>query len=112
MIQDAIKVSKDITLKGDSKARRTTLLLTGIWTTNGLKTPSVLLPWSPLREAINDASAVDLTQMAMQWVLGRLASAMLALETKADELFKKKHPLRCPQYLSKGKVVRFIANCS
>jgi hypothetical protein len=112
MIQEAIKVSKDLALKGDSKARRTILLLTGVWTTDDSKKPSFLLPWSPLREAITDASAVDLTQTAKQWVLDRLASAILALDIKADELFKKKHPLRCSQYLLKGKIVRLIAHCS
>lgn len=112
MIQEAIKVSKDLALKGDSKARRTTLLLTGVWTTDESKKPSFLLPWSPLREAITDASAVDLTQTAKQWVLDRLACATLALDIKADELIKKKHPLRCSQYLLKGKIVRLIAHCS
>lgn len=112
MIQEAIKVSKDLALKGDSKARRTILLLTGVWTTNDPKKPSILLPWSPLHKTIVDASAVDVTQIAKQWVLNRLASAILALDMKADELFKKKHPLRCSQYLLKGKVVRLIAHCS
>jgi len=63
MIQEAVKFSKDLAIKGDSKARRTIFLLTSVWTTGDSKMPSVLLPWSPLRKAITDASAVDVTQM-------------------------------------------------
>lgn len=108
IIQEAIKFSKDLAIKGDSKARRTIFLLTGVWTTDDSKMPSVLLPRSPFRKAITDASAVDVTQVAKRWLLNRLAIAILALDIKVDELFKKKYPLRCLQYFVKRRVMKLV----
>lgn len=105
LIEEAINFSKDIILRDDSEAKRTVFLITGVLLTKDPEKPFVLLPWSPLSETITDASAVDLAQMATQWVLNRLASAVLLLDSKSWDLFKQKYPRRCLQYLSKGDVV-------
>ena len=79
---------------------------------NDSKRPPFLLTWSPLRTAIADASAVDVRQIAEQWVLDRFASTILALDIKLRELFKKKHPIRCWKYELKGKVLRLVIRFS
>lgn len=112
LVREATKFSKELATKEDSEANRTVLLLAGVWVTNDLKKPFVLLPWSPLRETAADARAVDLAQMAKQWVLNRFASAILLLDTSAREFFKQEYPLRCVKYLVKGDAVRLVTSSS
>ena len=84
----------------------------GVWTINDSKSPPFLLGWSPLRTAVPDAGTVDLMQIAKQWILDRLASTILALDTKLRELFAKKHPARCWQYHLKGINLRLVIHCN
>lgn len=93
---------KDIVIRNDSQAKKIVLLLTGVWQTHDLEKPFVLLPWSPLNETITDVSAADLAQIATQWVLDRLASTVLVLDSKSWELFKHKYPQPCSQFVLKG----------
>lgn len=102
LIEDAVEFMKDIVIRNDSQAKKIVLLLTGVWPTHDLEKPLVLLPWSPMKETITDISAVDLAQIALQWVLDRLASTVLLLDSKSWELFKQKYPQPCSQYLLKG----------
>lgn len=104
LIEEAISFGKDVVLRDDNQAKKIVMLLTGVWPTNDLEKPFVVLPWSPLNEKITEVSAVDLTQTATQWVLNGLASTVLSLESVSWDLFKQKHPRRCFQYLSKGKL--------
>lgn len=107
--EEAVKFMKDVIIGNDSQAQKIVLLLTGVWPTSDLEKPYVLLPWSPLYETITDVSAADLAQIATQWVLDRLASNVLSLDSISWELFKQKYPLPCLQYLLKGDF--FLAGC-
>ena len=106
LLEDAVKFMKDVVIRNDSQAKKILLLLTGVWPTHDLAKPLVLLPWSPLNETITDVSAIDLAQTATQWVLDRLASTVLLLDSKSWELFKHKYPQPCSQYLLKGVFAR------
>ena len=105
LTEEAIKFIKDAILRDDSQAKRIMLLLTGVWPTKNLEKPYVLLPWSPLFETINDISAVNLTQIATQWILDGLASTIIFLDSISWTLLKQKYRQPCPQYLLKGNVV-------
>ena len=102
MIQQAIKILRDLALKDDRLAWSTTLLLLGLWENNNPQEPYVLLPWSPLRQTLSRSHTVDFPRMAKQWVLDQMASAILALDIKARNLWRLKWPVRCVQFLVKG----------
>ena len=118
LIEEATKFSKDVVLREGSQAKRTMLLLTGVWPTNGLEKPYVLLPWSPLHATVREAGAVNLPQTATQWVLDKVASTVLLLDSVSWELYKQKYPPACLQYLLKGDYIwlstyfsRFLLFC-
>lgn len=89
---------------------KTLLLLTGIWITNDSRVPFIKLPWSPLFDDNTGVSQNSLAKCAIQWMLDELASAVLALNEKALNLFLQKHPLRCLEFLVKGKISR-LSSC-
>lgn len=104
LTEEAIKLMKDVVIRNDSQAKKIILLLTGVWPTDDHEKPFILLPWSPLNKTISDVSAVNLAQIATQWVLNTLASTILLLDSRSWELFKLKYPQPCSQYLLKGDV--------
>lgn len=108
LIEEAITFIKNAVLRDDSQSQRIILLLTGLWPTNDLEKPYVLLPWSPLYGTVNEVSAVDQAHIATQWVLNKLASTVILLDSMSWELFKQKYPPPCLQYLLKGDVVWLI----
>ena len=102
MMQEAVKLAKDLIIHKDSDTLKTVLLLIGLWRPENGKRSFILLPWSPLREGLTDASNVDLTKVALQRVIDRLVSAILALDAKARDLWKEKWPTRCVHFLTIG----------
>lgn len=100
LMKEAVKFSKDLIIDKDGDALKTVLLLTGLWRPEHGKGSFVVLPWSPLRDILTDVSNVDPTKVAMQQVLDRLVSAILALDAKAKELWKEKWPKRCGKFLT------------
>lgn len=102
MIQHAVKFARDLTLTKASDAVRTVLLLTGLWKPESSKGNFVVLPWSPLREVLSDVSKIDATRVVIQQFLDRLASEILAFDTKARDLWKEKWPKRCVHFMTLG----------
>lgn len=102
LMQEAISFARALTLEKDTDALKTLLLLAGLWNPISGKEPSIVLPWSPLREVLKNISNADRTKFVMQQVLDGLVSAILALDTKARELWKLKWPTRCVQFLTVG----------
>ena len=102
MMQEAIKFARDLTLDNNSDALKTVLLLTGLWKPRNGQEGPITLPWSPLRETLTLVSNDDPTEVAKQWVLDRLVSAILALDAKARHLWKKKWPKGCVQFMTVG----------
>ena len=101
IVKEAINTVKDLFIRAESDSWSVVLLLTGVFNMDG-KT-YVLLPWSPLREISTDIVSGDYPQLARTWLLDKMASAILALDEKARELWKMEWPLRCAQFLAKGR---------
>ena len=101
IVEEAINTVKDLFIRAESDAWSAVLLLTGVFNMDG-KT-YVLLPWSPLREISSDITG-DYPQLAKTWLLNKMASAILALDKKARELWNMEWPLRCVQFLTKGRI--------
>ena len=102
MMQEAVDFARNLILDKDADALNTLLLLTGLWKSKNGKGDFTVLPWSPLREVLTDISSKDPTRIAVQRVLDRLVSAILALDTKAKELWKMKWPTHCLPYMTVG----------
>ena len=102
IVEEAINTVKDLFFRAKSDAWSAVLLLTGVFNMDD-KT-HVLLPWSPLREISTDIIAGDYPQLAKTWLLDKMASAILALDKKARELWKMEWPVRCVQFLTKGRI--------
>ena len=102
MMQEAVTFAKDLIIDKDSDTLKTVLLLTGLWRPEKGKGSFIALPWSPLGEGLTDASNVDITKVALQRVIDRLVSAILALDAKARDLWKEKWPTRCAHFLTIG----------
>jgi len=102
IVEEAINTVKDLFVRVEGDAWSAVLLLTGVFNMDG-KT-YVLLPWSPLREVSTDIIAGDYPQLAKTWLLDKIASAILALDEKARELWKMEWPVRCVQFLTKGRI--------
>lgn len=102
MMQEAVSFAKDLTLSKGSDTVKTMFLLAGIWKPTNSKENFSVLPWSPLREALSDASTIDPTKAVTQQVLNRLVSAILAFDSKARELWRKKWPTHCFRLMAIG----------
>ena len=102
MMREVVTFARNLILNKDGDALNTLLLLTGLWKPKNGKGDFTVLQWSPLREVLNDISSTDPTEIAIQQVLDRLVSAILALDTKARELWKMKWPTYCLPYMTVG----------
>lgn len=100
MMQEAVKFARNLIVDKSSDTLKTVLLLIGLWKPDNGQEGSVVLPWSPLRETLTDASNIHSTKVAMQWFLDRLVTAILALDAKARDLWKEKWPKRCVQFMT------------
>lgn len=102
MMQEAVKFAKDLVLDKDSNTLKTMLLLAGLWKPESGKGRYIVLPWSPLREALTEVSDSDPIILVMQRILEGLMSAILALDAKARDLWQEKWPKRCVQFMTIG----------
>ena len=102
MMHETIKFAKQLTINKDSDALKTLLVLTGLWKPNFDLEASMILPWSPIREALTEVTNVEYETVAVQLFLRRLASAILEFNVKARVLWKKKWPRRCVSYMALG----------
>lgn len=104
-VLEAIRTIKDLVLKSDGQAQSTILLVTGLWKFSDAQDKYLLLPWSPLDNPLTDIQILDAPRVAKQWILDKLASAMLQLDSMTREKWNQKWPSRCLQFLS----VRFCS---
>ena len=102
MMHEAVKFAKQLAVNKDSDALKILLLLTGLWKPKFGQDASMILPWSPIREALTEVTNVEYEKVAMQLFLGRLVSAILEFDVKARDLWKKKWPRRCVPYMALG----------
>ena len=102
MMREAIELTRDLILNKKGNALEIVLLLAGLWKPANGNGRVMVLPWSPLREMLANISSSDYTKVVKQRVLDDLASAILALDTKARDLWKEKWPKRCAQFITIG----------
>ena len=102
MMREAIELTRDLILNKKGNALEIVLLLAGLWGPANGNGRLMVLPWSPLREMLANISSSDYTKVVKQRVLDDLASAILALDTKARDLWKEKWPKRCAQFITIG----------
>ena len=102
MMREAIDLTRDLILNKNGNALDIVLLHAGLWKPANGNGRLMVLPWSPLRELLAKTSISDYTKVVKQRVLDDLASAILALDTKARGLWKEKWPKRCAHFITIG----------
>lgn len=102
VVEQAVHTVKDHFAGAENDAWSAVLLLSGVFNVDS-KT-YVLLPWSPLYEISKDIVAENYPRLAKEWVLEKMASAILVLDEKARELLRIEWPARCPRFLVKGLI--------
>ena len=102
MMQEAVKLAKDLLDNDPNSALRTLMILTGVWKSDLSKERFILLPWSPLHETLEHTNDVIISEVAKKWFLDRLVIAVLTMDSKARELWKLRWPTRCVQFLTVG----------
>lgn len=102
MMHEAVEFTKGLVLNKNSEVYSAVLLLAGVWKPPDVQHQYLLLPWSPLRGTVADVGTVDMPQITKQWVLGKLALAIQALDLKARDLWSLKWPTRCITFLTRG----------
>ena len=102
MMREAIELTRDLILNKNGNALEIVLLLAGLWKPANGNGRLMVLPWSPLREMLANISSTDYIKVVKQRILDDLASAILALDTKARDLWKEKWPKRCAQFITIG----------
>jgi hypothetical protein len=105
VVEQAIDTVKDIFAGAENDAWSAVLLLSGVFNVDS-KT-YVLLPWSPLYGISKDIGTENYPRRAKEWVLEKMASAVLVLDEKAKELLKIERPVRCPWFLTKGLIPNY-----
>ncbi|KAL9130021.1 MAG: hypothetical protein Q9175_007131 [Cornicularia normoerica] len=90
MMQQAVGIAKDLVLKNDRHAQSVVYILTGIWTISGPQERSVLLPWSPFYGTMTAFGTTDISEVAKKWFLDKIASTVLALDSRARVLWNSK----------------------
>ena len=102
VMQDSVRMVQDVALKNDEHVMSILFVLTGVWTLGGANERYVLLPWSPLKESISKSSAMDITSAAKRWAFDKLASTVLALDSRVKVLWNSRWRVRCQNYLTVG----------
>ena len=106
----ASEVIQNLALREGERAKKMTLLLAGIWQTDGVPRKYIPLPWSPLcKVGIGDYHG-DAVLEARNGILEQIASAFLTLDNIARDLWRSKWPVQCLYHLHRGKCSN--ANCS
>lgn len=101
-MQAAVGTVKDLVLKNDRHALQVLFVVTGIWALGGPQERYALLPWSPFYGTLNDLSITKIRQVAIKWILDKLASTMLAVHSRARTLWNSKWRVRCLHFLTTG----------
>ena len=102
MMQEAVRVSKDLVLKEDPGACSAVALITGLWKTQHTQGEDMFLPWSPIPNRMIGVKSSDRPGVARQWVLDKIAAAVQALHLRARDLWDVKWPTRCVRFLTRG----------
>ena len=102
IMQNAIRTVMDLVLKNDRNALSIVFVLTGVWAHGDRQERYVLLPWSPLYGITTNLNTTDLPHAAKKWALDKVASTILALDTRARVLWNSKRRIRCPNHLTTG----------
>ena len=102
MMQDSIQVVQDLILKKDEHALSVLFILAGVWRLDDPKEHFVLLPWSPLDRNTTNLSITDVASAAKKWALDKIASTILAMDSRAKVLWNSKWRVRCPNHLTTG----------
>ena len=106
MMREAIDFTRELILNKNGNALNILLLLAGLWKPANGNGRLMVLPWSPLQKTLVNISRTDYTKVVKQRVLDGLVSAILALDTKARDLWKEKWPRRCTQFIAIGSCPR------
>ena len=102
MAYNAIDSIKDSVTKDGADGLLTISLITGLWMPCAVKSQLILLPWSPLARNKVHVNKADLVQTTKSWVFDSFASSILALDTKARQLWITKWPERCALFLTRS----------
>lgn len=102
MMQDSVRMIQDLALKNDEHVLSILFVLTGVWTLGDTNERYVLLPWSPLKENITKFSATDVASAAKKWIFDKVASTVLALDSRVKVLWNSRWRVRCQNYLTIG----------
>ncbi|KAL9606788.1 MAG: hypothetical protein Q9179_000078 [Wetmoreana sp. 5 TL-2023] len=101
-LQAALNMAKYLSSSAESCQNPLALLLTGVLKIEHKATHFVLLSWSPLRAAASKVRTDEYPRVATQWLLERIASVILTLDTKSRDLWRLEWPVRCVNYLTFG----------
>ena len=102
MVYNAIDLIKDSVTKDGADGLLIISLITGLWMPSDVKSQPILLPWSPLARNKVHVNKTDLVQTTKSWVFDNFASSILALDTKARQLWITKWPERCALFLTRS----------
>ncbi|KAL8732005.1 MAG: hypothetical protein Q9181_004094 [Wetmoreana brouardii] len=101
-LQAALNMAKYLSSSAESCQNPIALLLTGVLKIEHKANHFVLLSWSPLRAAAPNVRTDEYPRVATQWLLERIASVILAFDTKSRDLWRLEWPVRCVNYLTFG----------
>ena len=102
LMQQAVRILKDLILREDKQMLSVTFILTGIWTLSGPPKNYVLLPWSPFYGNMTDLTTTNVLLVVKKWIVDKIASTMLAVDHKTRVLWNSKWRARCVHHLTTG----------
>ena len=102
LMQQAVGIVKDLVLKEDKQALSAVFIVTGIWTLSGPQKSYVLLPWSPFYDNLTDLTVTNLSRVVEKWIVDKIASTTLIVDTKARVLWSSNWRPRCVHHLATG----------
>ena len=102
MMHSVTNVAKGLVLNEDADSLAIVHLITGLWRASEVEPRCRPLSWSPLSSYVRNDSAPSLPELAKQWFLDNMASAILAFNRRARKLWIMKQPERCIHYLTRG----------
>lgn len=95
------------TASGEIKDSEGLMLVCGLWSSPKTPTQMTMLPWSPLKtdgvQIPEDMSPEALLSQARVWIQERFFHTVERFEDVAGSLFRELFPLRCNNFLYKGK---------
>ncbi|KAI9731582.1 MAG: hypothetical protein M1834_004702 [Cirrosporium novae-zelandiae] len=102
IVEEAISTVKGLFSGPKNDAWSVALLFTGVFDMDAASETYILLPWSPLRQTSTDTDTRNYPQLAKEWLLDEMASAILILDEKAKKLYSMEWPVRCVWFMTKG----------